>query len=500
MGSIRIFDLESIRSFIVDWVSSEIAIEVGNLHFVSNNEKIFYEASLRAHPLSKILYTFDIDSERSRKEGHLHLSKESFQIIQMYDDLLTLKENNGIQRIIKNINVSESFYSGLFELLIAASYCRMGYEVFILEESDNRTPDFKVISDLSSFYVECKSLENKLRNAEAVWERVSRRVNKVASLLGWQLGVTIIAKDYITNKQADDLIEHLQTSLKVPCNQKLNFGHSVVYVNFLAPYNDERPFKRIEFSTLDLGRVEFSLKKVGDIDYVSQLSYINVNGFFSGDYVKQSKRLFKKAISQLPHNEFSVLHLEIPHGSHKEFIPSIDAIYPNIYDILNRNNVHIDSVVISAISKDPAVVRGCASMIQEHVIVPRLNFGVSYSKNVKLLGSNDSLHILDEIKNNPSEGTLVFDFLVDQPLQAKLGCYIFSVVSGTGEYQLKIGLISEETIRVEVVTPKVGHLMCDYIASDVIREKSTNKMAVSFELSAIRVALNGMILPARQKN
>ncbi len=499
MGSIGPFDLKSIKAFIIDWVSSEIASEVENLHLVSNFEKKFYEASLRVHPLSKILYTFDIDSEKSRKEGRLHLSGESFKIIQMYDDLLTLKENNDIQRIISSINVPKSFYSGLFELLIAASYNRMGYNVEILEESDNRTPDFKVTSDLSSFYVECKSLENKSRNAEAVWERVSRRVNKVASLLEWQLGVTIMAKDYITNSQADELVEYLQASLKAPCNRKLNFDHSVVYVNFLAPYNDERPFKKIEFSALDLGRVEFSLRKVGDIDYVSQLSYINVKGFFSGNYVKQAKRLFKKAMSQLPHNEFSVLHLEIPHGSQKEFIPSIDAIYPKIYDILNRKSGHINSVIISAIPKDPVVVKESASIIQEHVIVPRLKFNSINSENIELLGSNDSLNILDGIKNNPSEGTVFFEFILDRPLQSKLGCYIFSAVSGNGEHQVKIGLVSEQKIRVEVVTPKVGHLMCDYISSNIIREKSTNKMAISFEVGAIKTALNGIILPADQK-
>ncbi len=488
-------DLGNIRDFICEHISVEIIDEVENLHLVSGNENKFYEASQRAHPLSKALYIFDGESERSTKENRLNLSKDSYRIIQMYDDLLMLKDNPGLPRIISNINVSESFYSGLFELLVAASYCRIDYDIEILTETDNRTPDFKISSNRGCFYVECKSLENKLRNAEAVWERVSRRVNKIACELDWQLGIDVTAKDYITNRQADELIEYLKTSLIPPSKVTLDFDHSIVNVSFLAHFDDEQPFKEIQFSALDLARVECSLRRDGNIDYTSQISYVNVKSFFSGDYARQSRRLFKKANTQLPSNEFSVLHLEIPHGSQEEFISSIDAIYPSVYESLNRKNVNIDSVVISSLSKEPVEIDEHATLLQEHVIVPKLNFNAVRLQGMPLLGSNDTENILHGLKTNPSEGTIFFEFLLDQPIQARLGCYIFSAVSENGNHQVKVGFISENIIRVEVITPAIGRLMCNYISSNIIREKLTNKMAIVYEMHVVKVALNGVMLP-----
>lgn len=487
-------DLDKVVHFIGENISPGIINEFENLRLVRNDEKKFYEASLRAHPLSRMLCILEVDSENSIKENRLKISKDGYRLIQMYDDLLTLENNPGLPRIISSINVPESFFSGLFELLISASYTRMGYDVEVLSESSKRTPDFRIASSHGWFYVECKSIENKLRNAEVVWERFSRRVNKLACEIGWQLGIDIIASDYITNKQADELIGYLKTSISPPENVTLNLDYSTVYVSFLDRFYNEKPYKEIQFSALDLGRVEFSLRRDGNVDYVSQISYVNVKGFFSGDYVKQSKRLFSKANSQLPCSDFSVLHLEIPHGSHDEFIPSMDAIYPHIYRKLNRKDINVDSVIISSLSKEPVIVNGDASMMQEHVIVPKHNFKTAYFQGMNLLGSHDTENILIKLKENPNEGTIFFEFFLEQPLQAKFGCYIFSVVSEYGDYQIKIGLVSEKTIRVEIITPEIGRLMCNYHHSDILRDNDANKMAVSFDVHFIRAALNGVML------
>lgn len=493
MHNIGPCDLGNIVTFISKNISLEIINEFESLRLVRNDENKFYEAALRVHPLSKMLSILEVDSQNSIKENRLIISMEGYRLIQMYDDLLTLENNAGLPRIISKINVPESFFSGLFELLVSASYTRMGYAVEVLSESSNRTPDFKIASDCGWFYVECKSLENKLRNAEAAWEKFSRRVNKLASQIGWQLGINIIAHDYITHKQADELTEHLKTSLRPPLDVEISFDHSTVYVTFLDQFDNEQPYKEMLFSSLDFGRVEFSLRWDGNIYYVSQISYVNVKGFFSGDYVKQAKRLFNKGDSQLPRNDFSVLHLEIPHGSHNEFIPSMDAIYPHIYRKLNREDINIDSVIISSLSKQPITASGNAVMRQDHVIIPKHNFKTVDFQGISLLGSHDAEGILIKLKENPSEGTIFVD-LFEQSLQAQFGCYIFSVVSEQGDYQIKIGLISEKIIRVEVITPAIGRLMCNYDHSDILIENGANKMAVSFDVHLIRTALNGVML------
>tara|TARA_A100001391_G_scaffold72416_1_gene46290 strand:+ start:3690 stop:5027 length:1338 start_codon:yes stop_codon:yes gene_type:complete len=440
------------------------------------------------------MHSLKSDAEKSKEISGLLLSKDSLKVIQVYGDMETLKDSPGADRIIKKLNVARAFYSAAFELMIAAGYKRKGYNVEFLPESSHKTPDIKISSPSFEFYVECKSLEDKIRKSQAVWEKMSREVSKLAKEIDCQIGITVRAKRYVGHKEASAMLEEIKGCLQVDRKRYFDFGFAEAWLEFFEPFNDWLPFSEIKFDKLDLGRMEFAVENRGAVPYMSQFSFVNIKNFFSEDCARQVKRLFKKASKQLPRNSVSVLHIEIPNGAQEDFIKSLDFIYPILDEKINRPSCPIDAIVVGALSQRLIVRDSTAAFLQAHAIIPSSNSSLLSRHKISLLGATDPESVIEKIKASQGEGTIYFEFIINDPVEANLGEFIFSAVSGDGRYQVSVALASKEIIRIEMVMPKIKRSVEYFHVNKIIRVGKINKMAISFEYSDLRAFINGSIL------
>lgn len=304
----------------------------------------------KAHPFYKILESYYCDIEQTSRNNCLHISRESLFLFNLLYDIKTLEKNKvkNHQRIINSIINPNTFYSSVFEAHISAKYSNL-YNVEVLQETAEKSPDLLINLNRDKVYVECKSLEDMVLKNNSQMQTVFFKLQKISNKL----------------KQSNMIIIKLGNKIDGNISNQI-----IQYVELLLKEN-----KQGVFQDNDL-KIEVSISKINEWDKL-HCSDINVNhpencifelqaqpvqGIIKGfknliltgaEFVPQldfEKRLIdeiNKARKQLPKGHCNILHVQLPLKLDNQFEGIIKNNAKSIELKLENNTKNINSIILS---------------------------------------------------------------------------------------------------------------------------------------------------------
>lgn len=158
-------NLSSIEKVLTDFgkvVGDNFVSKLDSYTEIGISEQRIEEMRAKIHPLQRYWNLLQRDLEKSYDLGKFHLSSESFLVLQKITDITSISGIKGFEYLLDRFKNRNQFYSAAFEAFIASSYRKMGYEVEIIEETSEKTPDLRIKTKLGcEVFIECK-LDNSL--------------------------------------------------------------------------------------------------------------------------------------------------------------------------------------------------------------------------------------------------------------------------------------------------------------------------------------------------
>ncbi len=130
-----------------------------NYNTIGLNVKKVEQINNTIHPFVKFWQVYNQNIKQTKSSGQLVLSWETMYLLDLLSNLMDVSKLKNGDRIINAIKGKNTFYSAVFETYIAAYYASI-YQVEILLESKNKSPDLLIKKGKDKVYIECKSLED----------------------------------------------------------------------------------------------------------------------------------------------------------------------------------------------------------------------------------------------------------------------------------------------------------------------------------------------------
>lgn len=484
---ITVQNLKEFKKEIIDFLGLEFirVLEEFDTIGLKSAEATIIES--KVHPLAFWWRAFKQDIDKSESANLLILSDYSIRILDFLDNLKIAQNTSNFNRIIDSIKTKSKFYSGVFEVYVAAGYCRLGYEVEAIEENPKlgvKTCDLLVKKGEQKVFVECKSLDDPSIKETPLWNNLMQRLSNALEKYHRSWDIEIFAARQINGKKLEVIFKEIVKDIKLNNMSERSLFEDEFHIKYLkiAEWDKEfyLPLKFLKKS--EIGSVEASID--GSRQVYRNLKVINL---LPHTEVNISKRLineFKKAKKQIPKDGIGIVHISIPYKDGSKLLQAVDNSYDEIFNEINFKTQRINAVVISSTVLDKTPQSPINSY---YYIVPNITTRDDLPTNFKILGTNESI---EGLELNDTEGTIEMAFTIPKESEKQLPLFIFHNSSRDGKYQVQVWKTWSDKLRMDIVTPSLGRIFVESESMNLDTNKSI-KFAGTYGKGDVNMYLNG---------
>jgi hypothetical protein len=431
-----------------------------------------------AHPFALAWDDLMRGAADSAREGVFKLSEEAFFLLNTLHFFSIAKRDPHFNGLVGKMAGKDQFFSTVFEALTYASYVERGTPISLVPESGKsgrRTPDLVSFIGEQSVFVECKNLQDDLRNEDKVLSRLGPRIGSVLDRQRGSYLIQISSRKKWLHSDVEPIVSTVADMIR---NFPLLLGAEIrdcdVRIGQLlsAGQTLRLPFD-LPYSVDKCGWM--GMKGHGEIDhaYVSKLWVVEAERFFDFRQGRRLVDLFRDAADQLPTGSPGVVHLQIPNRDPERFLQIFDDARPQLEKILMRRN-HVCAIVLTGRFLNKKMTEHSNTIQFFHCVIPnflsnyrlprgfclpcsidRNDFFVKNGNTVSGEISKNSFHIYPE-------GKLNLSFEINEAVEAQKGRYLYRHCSFDGREQLSIWQSYNGKCRIEVIEEKFGRRTSEF--------------------------------------
>lgn len=431
----------------------------------------------KSHPLAWWVQQLNTDVERSLAAKSLYFHDESFWTLDLLADLLDCRNIPGFNRRLENLKDVSQFYSTKFEIHIAASYARQfeGVE-FVDPNSQGKSNEMIIPFSKGDVFIECKSLQDQILQQKRVAYQIFLRMQGELEKFGVPIHMNFDMKCRLEFKDvveiADSVCKFLRGCGSLP--SRMSNRYMVLTISHAA------------YTT------------------------INLNAWMPPEQTNQIVRTIKRASTQLPKNNASIIHVEVPYRFGPQLLRIADNSYDRVRSLL-YNHSRINAVVINGMTRNENVRDGGNPIHYHADVVPnstcKMSFPKDFSLGVAILPPfeggdsqtnqslpDDAIDVakLDDLDLSSNQGTILVTFTINEPLPKQIGNSLIHKISKDGQNQLRIWQTFGNFARASIVHPEYGRIHLDTDLND-LETNRLHKIAISWSRDGITLACNGKI-------
>lgn len=443
---------------------------------------------IRSHPLCPIWLQFKKDVTNSIVTQKLQFSNDSIRLLNLFFYLKTIKTLPGYDYLYHKIISKGSFFSAEFEALIATSYMMIGYQVEILNESDNKSPDFKISFGGTSVFVECKSITDKLKEEESYWDQFANNISKFCEKISKPVCVIVEPKKHLNGSEFEKLTEFVKFNIESNIYGENDSKLAKISISLLENYKDGIDFYGKKIDKIDLVFFKGTIGFGNNHDLLNQPTIVHVKQFYNPNRFDGIITHLKKAKKQLPKDYPAIVHIGLPFKSQEYLQEFYKSNYEPLIRKLNFDFSTISATVLSSNWLDIDKSLNTSEPIFEHVIIPNFNAKIKLPINFKLLGRSNSTSY--SFRNNLKSGTFLAEVRFFDLRDVESGRFIFVEVSDEGYFQFKARFTVDNRFQIELINEAVLYISQDFIMTQFELDK-TYRIAVHWDTNDINLFING---------
>jgi hypothetical protein len=487
MLKVTVHNLKEFKNKFIDFLGAEFINELEGYNPIGLKEANSEMMTYKAHPLAIWWRIFKEDIHKSESSNTLMLSPYSIRILDLLENLNTAKNIPNFNRIIDSIISKGKFYSGVFEVYVAAGYCTLGYDVEAIEENQKigvQTPDILIKLNEQKIFVECKSLDDPSIKETPLWNNLCKRLSNALEKYHRSWMINIFAAKQINGKTLEIVLKLIFKDIKLNDMSQKSFLDDVFHVEYSKIAEWDKSFTLpLEFPKKgEIGIVEAEIHNPQGL--YRKLRAINILPHTEFEISKRLINEFKKAKQQIPKEEIGIIHICIPYKEGSKLLQAVDNSYDKLYNEINFNTQRINAVVISSTVLETIPESPITS---HYYIVPNITTRNNLPNNFAILGTNESF---EGLELNADEGTIEFEFIIPKDKEKQLPFFIFQYSSRDGKSMIQVWKTWSDKLRMDIFTPSIGRVFVETESINLPSDKII-RFAGTYGKDNINVFING---------
>jgi hypothetical protein len=487
----------------------------------------------QAHPLAIEWRELTQAVENSERANKLLLPERSCFLLDQLIRLRSLTGVAGIDELLNRLSNSNEYYSALFEIFILSAYRQAGADIEIVPRKEGkRTSDFVMRFKKRNVYVECKSLEDRSRKEQRIWEQIEGRVIKALSSRDRSWRVTIKAQRTLEGRDIPSVASLAWTRIQSGSTARARTPDGSILVDF-------EPFPTPE--VWQPGGVE-SIQRRSERGYVEAEQFIGPTGgqylrnimmvesqpFYPKNETPRILSCIKNAHGQIPKGACGIVHIEVPFRNSARILDVADLAFQRAFGFLKQRR-RLNAAVLSSRTLNPNMKEGDDAIFNYFVVVPNAKPDETLPPKFRIVGADDGVPIIrrqpiwEEVRwwaklfwrsikagnlflpkrvKGPEDlesmcrtgkGTILLEFGINEPLSSQLGRSVINYCSADGARQLRLWQSFKNHFRADIVDLSFGRRTFRANLND-LTVGGIHKLAIAWSHDAPTAAVDGRML------
>lgn len=462
----------------------------------------------RAHPFATAWDDLTKGAALSKEAGAFRLSEQAFMLLDTLHSLSTVVDDPEFGALLQRLVGRDQFHSTAFEAFVLSAYRSINVPIALVQEAaaiGERRPDLiSRLSDSDLVFLECKSLQDDVQREERVWSDIEAQIARKLDASPLSLRLRIDAAKRVSNADAAMVVESAANLIRnFPVLPGAEIAGCQIAIGQALPPGAILKLP-LNFPQEESLRLWAEASVDGETDIIRKLWLIETKPHSDVEQGERLVRLFRDAASQLPNESPGIVHLQVPYRAAPHFLDVVDRARPLLEREIARRQ-HVCAVVVSGRFLNRRMAVEGNPVETSHIVIPNFTSDQRLPSGFRLLGTEDGTDALRRAErvdmsnlpgghfDVPSEGTVLMQFGINEPLVDQLGRYQFRHCSEDGRRQLSVWQTYRNRFRIEVVHEAFGRreLTLDLNHLEVGVD---HKMCFAWSREGIRVALNGDLL------
>ncbi|MDX9964448.1 hypothetical protein, partial [Desulfobacter postgatei] len=434
------------------------------------------------------------ETKKSKVKGCFAFSETSIFFLDTIANLKEVADFTEILDVLRHIKDKNKVFSSLFEGRVFADYRNRKMNISSIPEAteqNNKTSDFIVQCHKSSVFIECKSLEDKVKLESRIWKGIEGKIVKDLGKHQRCWFVSIDASRSIEGKDVTEITNLVLNKIKKNDLSAVFTSDNKISINFQQICEPnvwyDAPVSLAEKKEMGWFEMEFRIGSNKQPQYCN-VAGISVNPFKEIDDFKRISHCISTAYKQIPKETPGIVHIELPYKDGHRLLDVTDPIFNRIFYNL-KNYPRINAVCFSARTSQINTNPPGYSVRPFSVIIPNPNPRHHLPSEFELPFTNkDDPH---NITGN-GEGSMFIEVDLHEPLAEQSGKYLFEHISIHGYPQIRIWQSYHNIFRVDVVELGFGKYVFE---SDLnMLTGGMLKFVAIWSKEGIKCAANGRML------
>jgi hypothetical protein len=289
-------------------------------------------APTEGHPLLDWCRSFNSDMEKTSALSTFYLTHPTCLLLELYGAVCAIKHLDNFARIENDLKNADHFLSAVYEAVVAATYINHGYVLEIQKEKQGeRTCDFRLHTPTGHVDVEAKRLFNLSAEENRYWRQIAKTIHSRMQKEQRSWLVRVTSQRRLDFKEQDVVMHEITRMARdnKPRHRSLIDRTAHVECTEIQPWGEAREVDQIaitekaEIVSMSCVATSGQRRRLA----VKNMVVILVQPYEVSDFVNRAIKLIRKAASQLPSNEPSLVHLHLPITKGDSMLRAADRIF-----------------------------------------------------------------------------------------------------------------------------------------------------------------------------
>jgi hypothetical protein len=348
----------------------------------------------QAHPLAVEWRELMQAVQKSEEDRTLALPERSLFFLDQLVRLRSVLNVPGIDRILQRVEQGDHYYSAMFEILVLSLYRQKGAEIEVVAEAEQPgkpSPDFVIRGTSQDVYVECKSLEDRSRKEQRIWEQIEAEVMKAMSSYARFWRVSITATRIVEGRDIEALVSLASERIRNGILDRATTADGTIELTFEEVDPSPETWRLGGIDTIERRTQQAWIEaeqyvEEGGAVFHRNAMIIEVIPFQRENETDRILDDVNDAHRQIPRGACGIVHIEIPFRQSKRLLDIADYAFQRTFGFL-RTRQRLNAVVLSARTMTPGIKDGDDAVMDYFVIVPSPNPAVALPNEFEILGS-----------------------------------------------------------------------------------------------------------------
>ncbi len=447
------------------------------------------------HPFFEYWNSYNIDIKQTKENKKLSCSVNTCFILNLLSNIKDLNGKCNLERLKNSLLVPAQFYSAVFEVQVAALYATT-YNFDIIEESLEKTPDFKInLADKKSIYIECKSLQDfEIENNEE-YKKLIDLLQKYCQKRQKSVQIIISAGENFRKRHTNGIFNKIKKLINQNSFGRFNLSDLEVEISIS---------KISDWDVPTYGNIQITHPKDAKFEIICQMRLLpngiseNKNIIMIGAEAKpilsfgnRIETEIEKAKKQIPDGSLGILHMQLPIHKGFDFERYINENYDNLVDTLKKKTGRINALIISNPMHNMKDFNPFIPNIQYYVI-PNIKANHTIDSNFRYPFTSYVPNNIPDMVLSKKDSKIEMHKIVYIPKtdwnNLPPGIIVLNLVSSSGKTLFKIWKSYDKTITFDIIIE--GKRMCVKSTDDPFVTNGRNSIDLIIQNDNVNIYVN----------